>query len=149
MRTAPANALAKVQAELKKKGLTLKVYDAYRPFSVSCRLWRDVPDKHYAANPRKGSRHNKGIAVDLTIAEIQTGKELDMGTGFDNFTDSAHHSFTQLSPKALENRKFLKQIMRKYGFTICPTEWWHYNWPDTEGYEVLDIDFDEMKKVID
>ncbi len=78
LRVAPAYALKQVQDDLNKKGLALKLYDAFRPFSVTCKIWQLVPDRRYAANPMKGSNHNRGLAVDLTIIDLKTGKELDM-----------------------------------------------------------------------
>lgn len=144
----PAEALRKVQEELKKKGLALKIYDAYRPFSATCTMWRLVPDRRYSANPRKGSNHNRAVALDLTIINLRTGKELDMGTSFDNFTDSAHHDFANLPPEVLANRRMLKGVMWKYGFTMVPTEWWHYQWRDRAIYEVLDLDFDELRDLV-
>lgn len=146
MRMAPALALKQVQEELNKKGLALKIYDAYRPFSVTCRLWQDIPDKRYVANPRKGSQHNRAIAADLTIIDLKTSKELDMGTGFDNFTDSAHHSFTALPASVLANRRLLKYTMWKHGFNFVPTEWWHYHWRNKD-FEVLDISFDDLATI--
>lgn len=148
LRVEPANGLRQAQAELNKQGLSLKIFDAYRPFAVTCKIWRLVPDRRYAANPKKGSNHNRGVAVDLTIVDMKTGKELDMGTGFDNFSDTAHHDFYQLPAQVLANRRLLKGIMRKYGFGHVPTEWWHYQWHDKEDYEVLDLDFDELKDFI-
>ncbi len=145
MRSEPAQALQKVQQELKKKGYGLKIYDAFRPFSVTCTLWQLVPDRHYAADPRKGSHHNRAIAVDLTIIDVKTGRELDMGTTYDNFTDTAHHDFTALPENVLANRRLLKYVMWKYGFNYVPTEWWHYHWRDKETYEVIDLDFDQLK----
>lgn len=147
LREAPANALRQVQDELRKRGLALKLYDAFRPFSVTCKIWRMVPDRRYAANPRKGSNHNRALAVDLTIIDIKTGRELDMGTGYDCFTDTAHHSFTQLPEQVLANRKLLKGIMRKYGFGLVPDEWWHYQWPNNDDYEVIDLDFDDLEGI--
>ena len=147
LRAGPANALRQVQEDLHKKGLGLKVYDAFRPFSVTCKIWHMVPDRRYAANPRKGSNHNRGLAVDVTIIDIKTGKELDMGTGFDSFTDSAHHSFTQLPAQVLANRKLLKGIMWQHGFGLVPDEWWHYQWKNNDDYEVIDLDFDELSGI--
>ncbi len=145
LRQAPASALKQVQDDLNKKGLSLKLYDAFRPLSVTCKIWRLVPDRRYAANPRKGSNHNRGLAVDLTIIDVKTGRELDMGTPFDSFTDTAHHSFTQLPAQVLANRRLLKSVMRKYGFDIVPDEWWHYQWRNNDDYEVIDLDFDDLK----
>lgn len=148
MRRDAATALVAVQQELAKQGLGLKVYDAFRPFSVSCKMWRLVPDKRYVANPAKGSKHNRGLAVDITIIDLNTGKELNMGTAFDNFTDTAHHDFVLLPEKVLVHRKLLKRVMWKHGFTPVPTEWWHYNWRTNEEFEVIDLDFDQVKDAL-
>jgi D-alanyl-D-alanine dipeptidase len=144
LRKPPAEALRKVQEELNKKGLGLKIFDAYRPFSVSCILWQQAADKRYVANPKRGSHHNRGTALDLTIIHLRTGKELNMGTDFDNFTDTAHHSFLQLPPEVLANRRLLKNIMWKHGFNFVPTEWWHYHWRN-KNFDLVDLDFDSIK----
>jgi D-alanyl-D-alanine dipeptidase len=78
---------------------------------------------------------------------LKTGIALDMGTGFDHFTDTAHHSFTKLSSTVLQNRKLLKEVMLKHGFNLLETEWWHYYWPNDRNYEVLDLDFKKLKKI--
>ncbi|NCU05949.1 MAG: M15 family metallopeptidase [Chitinophagaceae bacterium] len=147
LRLPAANALLLVQQELKQKGFGLKIFDVYRPYSVTIKFWELIKDERYVANPSKGSGHNRGLAIDLTIIDLKTGVELDMGTGFDNFTDTAHHSFTQLSPTVLQNRKLLKEVMLKHGFNLLETEWWHYYWPNDKNYEVLDIDFKKLKKL--
>jgi D-alanyl-D-alanine dipeptidase len=84
------------------------------------------------------------LAVDLTLIELESGKEIDMGTGFDNFTDTAHHSFQQLSAPVLNNRDRLKRLMEEFGFRPVETEWWHYNWPDDHSYELLDLSFKDL-----
>ena len=146
LRAPAAHALAAVQQELNSKGYGLKIFDAYRPYSVTISFWELVKDERYVANPSKGSGHNRGLAVDLTIIDLKTGKELNMGTGFDNFTDTAHHNFTQLPQAVLQNRQLLKTTMEKYGFTLFETEWWHYYWPNDKDYEVLDIPFSQLRK---
>jgi D-alanyl-D-alanine dipeptidase len=143
----PANALLKVQQDLARSGLGLKIYDAFRPFSATCSMWRLATDRHFVANPRKGSNHNRGLAVDLTLIDLKTGKELDMGTGFDNFTDSASHLFIDLPTIVITNRKTLKNAMRKAGFSALPNEWWHYSWQNNDDYEVIDLDFDTIKEI--
>ena len=147
MRMPAVKALTQVQKELNKMGYGLKIYDAYRPYSVTKKFWDLIHDERYVANPAKGSGHNRGIAADLTIIDLKTKEELKMPTGFDNFTDSAHHDFTNLSEEVLKNRKLLKETMEKYGFIAFPTEWWHYSLPDPEKYEVMDLPFGELKKV--
>ena len=148
MRLPAATALKKVQQELHTSGLGLKIFDAYRPYSVTVKFWELVKDERYVAHPGKGSGHNRGIAVDLTIIDLRTGKELNMGTGFDNFTDTAHHTFTKLSEDILQNRLLLRSVMEKNGFKMYAEEWWHYSWPESSKYELLDIDFKKMKKIL-
>jgi D-alanyl-D-alanine dipeptidase len=145
LRRPAAEALLKVQQELHAKGLGLKIWDAYRPYSITEKMWEPVKDDRYAANPAFGSGHNRGIAVDLTIIDPRSGKEKNMGTGFDNFTDSAHHDFKNLPPDVLANRKLLRSLMEKYGFKALESEWWHYALPDAKKYELLDLDFEALK----
>jgi len=147
LRSPVAYALSNVQHELNGKGLGLKIFDAYRPYSVTVKFWELVHDERYVANPAKGSGHNRGIAVDLTIINLKTGEELNMGTGFDNFTDSAHHTFTNLSEEVLQNRNLLKTTMEKYGFKAFDTEWWHYFISNGDRFKVLDIDFKKFRKL--
>ena len=145
LRLPAAMALKKVQAELQQQGRGLMIFDAYRPYSVTKMMWNLIKDERYVANPASGSGHNRGLSVDLTIVDLLTGKPLDMGTPFDNFTDTAHHNFKQLAPEVLQNRLLLKTTMEKYGFRALSTEWWHYSWPNTNGFKVLDIDFRKLK----
>ena len=145
LRLPAARALAQVQKELNEKGMGLKIFDAYRPYSVTEKFWELVMDEKYVADPKKGSGHNRGLAVDLTVIYTATGKELLMPTYFDNFSDTAHHSFMNLPFDALQNRKMLKDVMEKYGFKLFDTEWWHYSWPDEKKYEVMDIPFSDFK----
>lgn len=114
-----AMALLAIQNKLKEQGYGLKIFDAYRPYEATKLMWELIKDERYVANPAYGSGHNKGISVDLTIVELSTNKELNMGTGFDNFTELAHHSYTdKLDTVVRENRILLKTIMEKYGFKI-------------------------------
>jgi D-alanyl-D-alanine dipeptidase len=146
LRRPVAEALKKVEADLAAKGYGLKIFDAYRPYSVTKKMWDLIHDERYVANPAKGSGHNRGLSVDLTIIERSSGKELDMGTTFDHFSDTAHHSFNQLSPEILRNRLLLKQTMEHRGFRALETEWWHYSWPANRTYDVLDLEFNKLLK---
>lgn len=145
LRVAPAAALQKVANDLEKNGLGLKIFDAYRPYKVTVKMWELVHDERFVANPAKGSGHNRGLSVDLTLIDLETGKELDMGTGFDHFSDTAHHNFKSLSQPVLQNRVLLKKTLEKYGFKSLDTEWWHYSWPNDRDYQVLDIDFKKLR----
>ncbi len=146
LRKPAAEALKKVQTELNKQDLGLKIFDAYRPYSVTEKMWEPVKDDRYAADPKKGSGHNRGVAVDLTIINLKTKKELDMGTGFDNFSDTAHGDFINLPPLVLQNRLLLKSTMENYGFKVLDTEWWHFYLPNAKDFELLDVSFKELRK---
>jgi D-alanyl-D-alanine dipeptidase len=148
LRLPAAIALKNAAAELSAKGFGLKIFDAYRPYSVTVKFWELVKDERYVANPAKGSGHNRGIAVDLTIYDLKTGKEIDMGTGFDNFTDTAHSDFKALPEKVLQDRQLLRSTMEKYGFKVLQTEWWHFYLPESDRFEVLDIDIEKFGKKI-
>lgn len=144
MRLPAAKALVKIQNELKGKGLALKIYDAYRPYAITEILWENVKDDRYAADPKKGSRHNRGCAVDLTLINLKTGEELEMPTPYDDFTIRAHHAFMDLPENILSNRKTLKTLMEKYGFESITSEWWHYDFKGWKNFELLDIPFEEL-----
>jgi D-alanyl-D-alanine dipeptidase len=146
LRLPVARALNDVQKELAEKGLGLKVFDAYRPYSVTEKFWELVMDEKYVADPKKGSGHNRGTAVDVTLINLQTRAEVEMPTGFDNFTDTAHQNFLGLPFYILENRKMLKDIMVKHGFVPLDTEWWHFTWADDKKFELLDLPFSTFKK---
>ncbi len=146
LRRDAAMSLKKVQDLLHEMSYSLKIFDAYRPYSVTVKFWELIKDERYVANPAKGSGHNRGVAVDLTIIESATGKELDMGTGFDNFTDTAHHDFKDLPESILKNRNLLRQTMEQAGFKALETEWWHYSLPAAANYELLDLPFKKLRK---
>ncbi|HEY5367770.1 MAG TPA: M15 family metallopeptidase [Hanamia sp.] len=147
LRKPAADSLKKVIEFLKSKNLTIKIFDAYRPYSVTEKMWEEVKDSRYAADPSKGSGHNRGTAVDLTLIDLKTNEELNMGTGFDNFTDSAHINFIDLPREVLKNRSILRSTMEKFGFIQLTTEWWHYYLPNSSSYEILDISFKDLKKM--
>lgn len=135
-----AKNLVKANQYLKENyGLKLKIYDGYRPLSVQKKMWEIIPDERYVANPQKGSRHNRGCAVDLTLID-STGKELDMGTPYDDFSEKSHIDFFQLPDTVINNRKLLQEVMIKFGFIPLKTEWWHFDYKDWEKYPVLDIE---------
>ena len=127
LRKSTAKALVKANEEFKSLGYRIKLFDCYRPLSVQKKMWKILPGTHYVANPAKGSKHNRGAAVDLTLVDAQ-GKELYMGTPFDFFGKKAHHTCTTLPKKVLENRKLLKDVLNKYNFKSIFSEWWHYEY---------------------
>ena len=122
-----ARALAQVHSELKQQGLGLKMFDCYRPGPYQQRLWDVLPDPRYVANPKRGSLHSRGAAADLTVVRLDTGEELDMGTGYDFFGERAYTTTTDLPAEVLANRKLFQEAMRRHGFLTIRTEWWHFN----------------------
>ena len=127
LRKSTAEALVKANEAFKQLGYRIKLFDCYRPLSVQKKMWKILPGTHYVANPAKGSKHNRGAAVDLTLVDAQ-GKELNMGTPFDFFGKEAHQTYTQHSKEVLENRKLLKETLDKYNFKSIYSEWWHYEY---------------------
>ena len=123
-RVKTAKALVEANKEFMTQGLKIKFYDCYRPNSVQFLMWKIVPNPQYVANPVKGSIHNKGGAVDITLVNFD-GKELDMGTDFDFFGKRAYHDNMELPQNILDNRKLLKETMEAHGFWSIRTEWWH------------------------
>jgi D-alanyl-D-alanine dipeptidase len=121
-----ALALIDANEELMEKGYRIRFFDCYRPNSVQYRMWEIYPNPQYVANPVKGSIHNRGGAVDITL-ETLDGKVLDMGTDFDHFGREAHHDYLGHPEEVLSNRTLLKQVMERHGFLSVRTEWWHYN----------------------
>ncbi len=127
LRKSTAEALVKANEAFKQLGYRIKLFDCYRPLSVQKKMWKILPGTHYVANPAKGSKHNRGAAVDLTLVDAQ-GKELNMGTPFDFFGKEAHHTYTEHTKEVLENRKLLKETLNKYNFKSIYSEWWHYEY---------------------
>jgi D-alanyl-D-alanine dipeptidase len=148
LRLNPALALAKVAEDLKEKGLGIKIWDAYRPYRTTVRFWELIHDERFVANPSKGSGHNRGTSVDLTLVDLRTGKELAMPTPFDDFSPAAFHGATNIDDVRIRNRLLLRTTMEKFGFVALETEWWHYSWPGASAYEVLDLSFTALRSMI-
>lgn len=128
IRAATARAVIKAHEDLKKQyGYKLKMYDCYRPLDVQKKLWKKLPDKRYVADPAKGSMHNRGLALDLTMVD-KDGNEFDMGTHFDYFGKEAYPSYTGHSAQINKNRQILRTALEKYGFGVSTTEWWHFSY---------------------
>ena len=139
LRKATAQALVAAQKDFVARGYSLKLFDCYRPLSVQKKMWKILPGTHYVANPAKGSKHNRGAAVDLTLVEMATGKEVDMGTPFDTFSPKAHHSYTDLPKEVLVHRQLLKEVLGKHNFKPIFSEWWHYEYRPEMTSSVEDL----------
>jgi len=126
LRYKTVKALIKANEAFMKEGLRIKLYDCYRPLDIQKRMWAIVSNPEYVADPAKGSIHNRGGAVDITLVK-KSGKELKMGTDFDFFGPEAGHNYEDLSQKVKDNRYLLKRVMLENGFNSFDSEWWHYN----------------------
>ena len=146
LRKPVAEALSAVAKELERMNLGIKIWDAYRPYQVTVKFWELIRDERYVAHPSKGSGHNRGIAIDLTLYDLTTGKEISMPTGFDDFSETAHHGQPLGDDEKTRNRELLRTVMEKHGFLKFQTEWWHYSWPGAGHFEVLDIPLAKLKK---
>jgi D-alanyl-D-alanine dipeptidase len=144
LRREPAENLKQVQEELRGLGLALKIFDGYRPLSVQKKMWAIYPHENFVANPAKGSRHNRGAAVDLTCIKLD-GTELKMPTPYDDFTEKAHRKYKDLPAEVIQNRELLERVMTKHGFRGLETEWWHFDFHNARKYEILDIDYSQIR----
>ena len=143
-----AEALVRVHKILKKEGLGIVIFDGYRPWTITKLFWEVVPEdkRKYVADPAKGSKHNRGCAVDLSIYDLKTGKLIAMPSGFDEFTERASPDYKGGNDHERANRDKLRRMMEAEGFTVNPNEWWHFDYKDWEQYAIYDISFAEAAK---
>jgi len=142
-----AEALVRVHRALAEKGYGLLVFDGYRPWSVTKIFWDSVrPEQRaFVANPKKGSKHNRGCAVDLSLYELATGKGVEMPSAYDETSERASPDYAGGTREQRERRDLLRAAMEKEGFTVEPNEWWHFNYRDWKLYPILDLPFDAIQ----
>lgn len=143
-----AAAVIRVHKLLKKHGLGIVVYDGYRPWAITKLFWDVVPEdkRKFVADPAKGSKHNRGCAIDLSIYNLKTGRAIPMPSGFDEFTERASPDYPGGTAEERSNRDMLRRMMEAEGFTVNPNEWWHFDYKDWEQYAIYDIAFSEIGK---
>jgi D-alanyl-D-alanine dipeptidase len=141
-----AEALLRAHRALKAQGYGLLVYDGYRPWSVTKLFWDVTPeDKHkFVANPQKGSRHNRGCAVDVGLYRLRTGKEIPMPSAFDEMSERSAADFPGGSEDQRRTRALLRAALEAEGFKVNPDEWWHFDHQDWPHYRVLDLAFERI-----
>jgi D-alanyl-D-alanine dipeptidase len=141
-----AEALVRAHRELKAQGYGLIIHDGYRPWYVTKIFWDATPNdkKIFVANPAEGSRHNRGCAVDLSLYDLKTGKEVKMPSGYDEMTERAYANYTGGTAEERARRALLKQAMEKQGFVVNPTEWWHFDYKDWKQYPILNTKFEDL-----
>ncbi len=140
-----AQALKRAQTEFRKMGLGIIMYDAYRPYKATVKFYELYRDTTYVASPYRGSRHNRGCALDMSIVDLKTKKELKMPTEFDSFKKEAWPSTPIADPLARKNRALIIKVMENNGFKVNSSEWWHFDFVGWQKYEVMDIDFEELE----
>ena len=143
-----AEGVARVHKKLKKRGLGIVIYDGYRPWSITKLFWDVVTpeQRKFVADPAKGSKHNRGCAVDLGIYDLKTGQAVQMPSGYDDFTERASPDYTGGTDDERANRDLLRQLMEAEGFTVYAEEWWHFDYKDWEQHAIYDIAFSEIRK---
>ena len=138
-----AKAVVRVNKKLKDKGLGLVIYDGYRPWAITKLFWDVVSadQKKFVADPAKGSKHNRGCAIDLGIYDLKTGEAIPMPSGYDEFTERASPDYAGGTAEETANRDLLRTLMEAEGFTVNPNEWWHFDYKNWEDYAIYDISF--------
>ena len=141
-----AEAVLRVHKKLSLMGYGLMLFDGYRPWSVTKLFWEITPEdkRMFVANPKNGSKHNRGCAVDLTIYDLKTGRPLPMPSDYDEFTERASPDYEGGSEEERRNRNLLRALMEEEGFIVNANEWWHFDFKDWERYDIYDIPFDEI-----
>lgn len=144
LRKEVAEQLVAAHRSLKPLGYGIKIWDGYRPRSVQYKMWEVFPKPGYVGDPKRGSKHNRGAAVDVTLFDLATGEELEMPTSYDHFGLRAHSSYSPLPEKVEKNRRLLQDTMREHGFQTIPKEWWHFDFRDWEEFPLEDIQIEDL-----
>jgi D-alanyl-D-alanine dipeptidase len=141
-----AEALLRVHRELKAQGYGLLIHDGYRPWYVTKIFWDATPEdkRIFVADPATGSKHNRGCAVDLSLYDLKTGKEVKMPSGYDEMTDRAFADYAGGTPDERARRAVLRQAMEKQDFKVNPKEWWHFDYKDWKQYSILNVKFEDL-----
>ena len=142
-----AEALIRVHRALRQQGYGLLIHDAYRPWYVTKMFWDATPgdQKIFVADPSKGSRHNRGCAVDLTLYDLQTGKPVEMVSGYDEFSHRAYPDYQGGTSLQRWHREFLRRVMEAGGFKVFEWEWWHFDYDNWKQYPIGTVTFEEIR----
>ena len=141
-----AEALVRANASLKPLGYGLLVFDGYRPWSITKLFWKVTPDdkKQFVADPAKGSKHNRGCAVDLSLYDLNTGKEIEMTGNYDEMTERSYPNYTGGTEQQRKMRDLLRSKMEAQGFTVYEYEWWHFDYKDWKQYRITNMPFNKL-----
>lgn len=141
-----AEALKKAQDEFNALGVSVKMFDAYRPYKATVKFYEEYHDTTYVASPYAGSRHNRGCALDMTLFDLKTKQELKMPTAYDSFQKEAWPTTPVADEAVRKNRELLIRVMEKHGFKVNASEWWHFDFTGWQRFDVMDIDFEQLEK---
>ena len=141
-----AEALLRAHRELLKQGYGVLVFDGYRPWYVTKIFWDATPpDKHeFVADPAQGSRHNRGCAVDLSLYDLKTGREVEMTGGYDEMSERSYPTYTGGTAEQRARRDLLRREMERKGFSVFPSEWWHFDYRDWREYGIGNVPFERI-----
>jgi D-alanyl-D-alanine dipeptidase len=143
-----AEALVRAHRALREKGYGLLIHDAYRPWWVTKLFWDATPveKREFVADPAKGSRHNRGCAVDLTLFRLSDGRAVEMPSLYDEMTERAYPGYGGGTPDERAHRDLLRSAMEREGFTVFESEWWHFDYRDWREYPILNLSFDKIRR---
>ncbi|MBA2703645.1 MAG: M15 family metallopeptidase [Blastocatellia bacterium] len=147
MQRPAAEAVVRVNRKLKELGYGLLIHDAYRPWYVTKVFWDATPDdkKIFVADPSKGSRHNRGAAVDLTLYDLKTGRPVEMVGTYDETTDRSYPDYPGGTSLQRWHRRLLRDAMESEGFAVYEAEWWHFDYQDWRKYPITNVPFDRIR----
>lgn len=147
MQRPAAEALVRVNQSLRKQGYGLVVFDGYRPWAITKAFWEATPEdkKIFVADPSKGSRHNRGCAVDLSMFELKNGKTVQMPSEYDEMTERAHINYSCATSESAKLRDILRRAMEAEGFAVYEPEWWHYDYKDWKEYPIMNVKFSDIR----
>ena len=143
-----AEALVRALPGLKEQGYGVIIHDGYRPWYVTKIFWDATPNhqKIFVADPKAGSRHNRGCAVDLSLYDLKTGEEVVMPSGYDEMTERAYAHYAGGTAEESARRDLLRHAMVRQGFEVNPTEWWHFDYKEWREYPILNVRFEDLGK---
>ncbi len=144
-----AKGVAKVHKNLRKQGLGIAIFDGYRPWSITKLFWEVTPEdkRKFVADPAKGSKHNRGCAIDLSMYDLKSGKLVEMPSGYDEFSERASPGYTGGTLEHRANRDLLRKLMEAEGFIVNDNEWWHFDYKDWEKYAIYDVSFADAARL--
>jgi zinc D-Ala-D-Ala dipeptidase len=145
-----AAALLRAHHKLKPQGYGLLIFDGYRPWAITKHFWDITPSekRNFVANPAKGSKHNRGCAVDLSLYDLKTGQEIEMPSAYDEFSERAYPTYKGGTAEQRKLRDLLRQAMEAEGFAVNEYEWWHFDYKDWPRYPILNLSFAELDRQV-